>query len=334
MRRVVLVGYDRAELLDLACPSDVLDAANRLGATPAYDLRLATIDGGPVRCSSGLTVLAQERLDRIRGPLDTLLVAGGLGHEDAAADVRLVTHVRRLAARSRRVASVCTGATVLAAAHLLDGRRATTHWRWAGRLATRYPAVTVDPAPLFVRDGHVYTSAGVTSALDLTLALVEDDHGPSLAREAARHLVTYLQRPGNQAQVSMFLATPPPEHPAVRDLAGHIAAHPAGDLGTPALAARARISERQLTRLFREHLGTSPGRYVRAVRTEAAARLLTSTALPLSAVARRCGFGSAEALRQAFLDHYDASPSAWRQAHHRHERASNGIRPPASTASI
>ncbi|WP_199431669.1 GlxA family transcriptional regulator [Qaidamihabitans albus] len=333
MRRVVLVGYDDAELLDIACPSDVFDAANRLRGTPDYDIRLATLDGRPVRCGSGLTLLSQQRLDRLAGPVDTLIVAGGLGHEHAAADVRLTTHLRRLAGHSRRVASVCTGATVLAATNLLEGRRVTTHWRWAERLAARHPGVTVDPAPLFVRDGNVYTSAGVTSALDLSLALVEEDHGPSLARDIARHLVTYLQRPGNQAQVSMFLATTAPEHRVLRDLTGHIAAQPAGDLSSPALAAKAGLSVRQLSRLFQEHLGTSPSRYVRTVRTEAAATLLVASELPLSAVARRCGFRSTETLRQAFLDLYDAPPSSYRRAHHRQERASSGIRPPASTAS-
>ncbi|RBM11641.1 AraC family transcriptional regulator [Prauserella sp. PE36] len=334
MRRVVIIGYEDAALLDIACPSDVFDAVNRLGVTPGYDIRLASIDGRPVRSTSGLTLAVHERLDRLSGPLDTLVVAGGLGHEAAAADVRLTTHLRRLAAATRRVTSVCTGSTVLAAAGLLTGRRATTHWFWASRFAGSYPGVTVDPAPLFIRDGNVYTSAGVTSALDLALALVEEDHGPDIAREVARHLVTYLQRPGNQAQVSMFLtAAPSSAHRVVHQVTTHIAAGLAGDLSTPALAAAAGVSERQLTRLFAEHLGTSPSRYVRAARAEAAAQLLTTTELPLSAVTRRCGFGSTETLRQAFLDHYDAAPSAYRRAHRRQDRASSGIRPPASTAS-
>jgi len=316
----VIVGYPDAELLDIACPSDVLDAANRHGARPPYEIRLASVGGKPVRCQSGLTLTAQEPLERVKGPLDILLVAGGFGHEAAAADKRLVTQVRRLAAVSHRIASVCTGATVLAAAGLLDGRMATTHWRFANQFAERYPEVTVDPAPLYIQDGNVYTSAGVTSGLDLTLALVEADHGPSLAREAARSLVTYLQRPGNQAQVSMFLAPPPPEHRVVADLAAHIAGRLDADLSTPALAARAGLSTRQLSRLFDEQLGRTPGRHVRAVRTEAASQLLAMTDLPLSAIARRCGFGSTETLRQAFLEHYGTPPSAYRRVHHRKEK--------------
>ncbi|WP_091285692.1 GlxA family transcriptional regulator [Amycolatopsis xylanica] len=320
-RRVVLVGYPDAELLDLACPADVFDAANRLGVQPRYELRTATVDGHGIRCQNGLTLGAQQRLDQVEGGLDTLIVSGGLGCEKAAEDIRLINHIRRLADSSRRVASVCSGAAVLAAAGLLNGCRATTHWIYAARLAERYPAVTVDPVPLFIRHGSVYTSAGVTSGLDLALSFVEEDHGPTLAREVARMLVTYLQRPGNQAQVSMFISGPPPEHRVVRDLVAHIAEKLDADLGTPALAAHAGISTRQLSRLFEAHLGTTPSKHVRATRTEAAAHLLSTTELPLAAIARRCGFGSTETLRQAFLDHYDTPPSAYRRVHLRHSPA-------------
>jgi transcriptional regulator GlxA family with amidase domain len=314
-RRVLIIGYPDAELLDIACPADVLDAANRLGARPRYEIRLASVDGRGVRCESGLTLAAQQRLDQVAGGLDTVIVTGGSGHEAAARDVRLITHLRRLAETSRRVASVCTGATVLAEAGLLNGRRATTHWRYASRLARHYPAITVDPVPLFIKHGNVFTSAGVTSALDLTLAFVEEDHGATLAREVARALVTYLQRPGNQAQVSMFLSGRPPQHGLVRELITYITECLDADLGAPALAARAGISVRQLSRLFDAHLGATPSRYVRAARTEAAAQLVSTTELPLAAIARRCGFGSTETLRQAFLDHYDTPPSAYRRVH-------------------
>ena len=317
-RRVVIVGYPDAELLDIACPADVLDAANRHGARPPYEILLATVDGHAFQSCSGLTLQPHLRLDQVSGDLDTVIVSGGWGSSPSAKDERILEHLRRLARTARRVASVCTGAEVLAAAGLLNGRRATTHWRYAGKLAAEYPAVTVDPVPLFIRHGNVYTAAGVTSGLDLTLSFVEADHGPSLAREAARSLVTYLQRPGNQAQVSMFLAGPPPEHREVRDLTAYITEHLDHDLGTPALATRAGISARQLTRLFDAHLGTTPGRYVRTVRTEQAARLLSGTDLPLATIARRCGFGSTETLRQAFLDHFDTPPSAYRRVHLRH----------------
>ncbi|MFJ7213786.1 GlxA family transcriptional regulator [Amycolatopsis sp. NPDC098790] len=314
-RRVTIVGFPDVELLDVACPADVLDAANRHGARPPYEIRLATIDGQAIRTCSGLVLQPHLRLDQVAADLDTLVVAGGWGSTTAASDERVLAHIRRLAQTSRRVASVCTGAEVLAAAGLLNGRRATTHWRWAARLAENYPAVTVDPVPLYIQHGNVYTAAGVTSGLDLTMALVEADHGPTLAREVARSLVTYLQRPGNQAQVSLFLAGPPPEHREVRDLTAYIAEHLDADLGTPALATRAGLSTRQLTRLFDAHLGTTPGKYVRTVRTEHAARMLSGTDLPLATIARRCGFGSTETLRQAFLDHFDTPPSAYRRVH-------------------
>ncbi|MCT2593156.1 DJ-1/PfpI family protein [Streptomyces sp. N2-109] len=304
MRRVVIVAYDDAQILDIACPSSALDIANSLGAAPPYAIELATASGRGVRSSAGIGVAGGRRLADVVGRLDTLLVVGGAGHEKAAVDEHLGAQVRRLAGTARRVAAVCTGVFVLAAAGLVDHRRVTTHWRYSADLAARHPAVAVDPAPLYVRDGHVYTSAGVTSALDLTLALIEDDHGPTLARQVARELVTYLHRPADQAQISMFLAAPPSGDRLVRDLLGYISGHLADDLNVRTLAARARVSARHLTRLFAAHLGTTPARAVRAARTEGAAHLVRSSGLPLTAIARRCGFGSAETLRQALLDHY------------------------------
>ncbi|UQS24456.1 DJ-1/PfpI family protein [Amycolatopsis thermalba] len=303
VRRVLLVAYDDAQILDLACPSAAFEIANNRGAAPPYAIELATTRGRQVRSSSGIGLTGARRLAAVTGRLDTMLVVGGPGTETAMADDGLLTQVRRLAPRCRRIASVCTGAFVLAAAGLLDGRRATTHWEYGDLMASAFPAVTVDVAPLYVRDGNVYTSAGITSALDLTLALIEDDHGPTLAREVARELVAYLHRPADQAQISTFLA-PPPGGRIVRDLLGYVAAHLPADLSPPALAARAGISTRHLTRLFTSQLGVTPARAVRRVRTEAAAHLARGSDLSLAAIARRCGFRSAETLRQAFLSHY------------------------------
>ncbi|MFY1653843.1 GlxA family transcriptional regulator [Solwaraspora sp. WMMB762] len=310
-RVVAVIGYPDAELLDIACLTTTFDYANR-GADPPYELVVAAPAGRPISCQSGLTLHAQAALERLRGPLDTVIVSGGEGHLAAAGDSRLVAHVRRLARESRRVASVCTGASVLAAAGLLDGRRATTHWMYADQLSARHPAVRVDARPLWIRDGVVTTAAGVTSALDLALAFVEEDHGAELARHVARALVTYLQRPANQAQVSMFLSAPVPEHSLVRDLVRAIRDTPDADLSVPALAARAAVSERHLTRLFVAHLGQNPARFVRGVRTEAAAHLLVTSRLPLAAIATRCGFGSTDALRQSFMDRYGITPSGYR----------------------
>ncbi|MBA9006838.1 GlxA family transcriptional regulator [Thermomonospora cellulosilytica] len=311
-RRVLVVGYDAAELLDIACITSTLEITNLHGATPAYQVRLASPGGRPVTCATGLTLMAHETLERVTGPLDTLIVSGGLGHGKAAADRSIVAHVRRLARESRRIASVCTGTSVLAAAGLLDGRRATTHWGWASNLASRYPEVIVDPDPIFIRDGRLCTAAGVTSALDLTLSFVEEDHGAALARSVARYLVTYLQRPGNQAQMSMFTSAPPPADELVRQVVDHVTAHLDDDLSAAALAARAGVSERHLTRLFLKHLGQTPGRFIRQARVEAAAHLLATTTLPMTAVAARCGFGTAETLRQAFVARYGIPPSHYR----------------------
>ncbi|MGW8728103.1 GlxA family transcriptional regulator [Streptomyces sp. NPDC055808] len=311
-RLMAVVGYDGAELLDIACVTTSLALANRHGAHPAYAVAVATPGNRAIACDSGLTLQGQRSLERLRGPLDTLIVSGGVGHETAAGNARIVGHVRRLARESRRVASVCTGATVLAAAGLLTGKRATTHWWYAERLASAYPDVTVDPAPIYIRDGSVSTAAGVTSALDLTLAFIEEDHGAELARAVARGLVTYLQRPGNQAQMSMFTATPDPTNNLVGRAVKHIAGHLADDLSATTLAVAAGVSERHLTRLFVDHLGKTPGRYVRDARTEAAAHLLTSTSLPVASVAAQCGFKTAETLRQAFVSRYGTPPSRYR----------------------
>jgi transcriptional regulator GlxA family with amidase domain len=327
VRPVVVVGFDDAELLDIACVTTSLGMANAIGSVAVpYQVSVVSPGGQPIVCSSGLTprsrsagltLDSQQSLQRVLGPLDTLVVAGGVGCLRAAADPMIVGNVRRLARESRRVASVCTGASILAAAGLLDGRRATTHWSFARELASRYPTVTVDPDPIYIRDGRVSTAAGVTSALDLMLAMIAEDHGSELARQVARALVIYLQRPGNQAQISMFTAAPPADNDLVRKVEEHVSANLATDLTTAALASLVGVSTRHLTRLFVAHLGLTAARYVRQARTEAAAHLLATTSLPMSGIAARCGFGSAEALRQAFLSRYGITPSRHRAANGR-----------------
>ncbi|MEV0713880.1 GlxA family transcriptional regulator [Asanoa sp. NPDC050611] len=317
-RHIVMVGYDGAELLDIACVTSTFELANAIGQlNPGYRVSLATLGGLPIRCDSGLVVQAQLTLERLTGPLDTVIVSGGFGHEAAAENALVVAHVRRLARESRRIASVCTGATVLAATGLLDGRRATTHWRFAPRLARRYHDVRVDSAPIFIREGRVATAAGVTSALDLTLAFVEEDHGPDLARQVARDLVTYLQRPGNQAQMSVYVAPPAPDNDVVRRAVDYVLTHLAADLSTARVADAVGVSPRHLTRLFLRELGDPPARFVRCARVDAAARLLDSTDLPMPEVATRSGFGSAEALRQAFVARFRMPPAKYRSVSRR-----------------
>jgi len=314
-RTMVVVGFDQAELLDIACVTTTLAMANALGGRiRTYRIDVASPGGRPIVSPSRLTLQSQHAIERLTGPVDTLVVSGGPGHDRAAETPGLVAHVRRLAGVSRRVASVYTGASVLAAAGILDGRRATTHWRYADDLAGRYPAVTVDPGPIFVRDGNVTTSAGVTSALDLTLALVEEDHGAELARAVARELVTYLQRPGNQAQMSMFTSTPAPSHEVVRQIVDLVVADPGGDQSTAVLAARSGVRgqpaspDAPVHRTPRTNSGevrtTDPGgsrRQAPGVHHP-----------PVSAIARRCGFGSAETMRQAFVATYGTSPARYR----------------------
>jgi transcriptional regulator GlxA family with amidase domain len=311
-RRVLVVGYHAAELLDISCVTTAMTVANFLHGAELYRVVLATPGGRPIHTGSGLVLQAQDKLERVTGPLDTLVVSGGIGYIDAMNDRRLVAHVRRLAGESRRVAAVCTGAGILAAAGLLDGRRAATHWDHAALLTARFPEVTFDGDPIFVTDGPFCTSAGVTSALDLTLAFIEDDVGADLARGVARQLVTYLQRPGNQAQMSMYTAAPAARNSLVQDTIDYVVGHLADDLSAAVLAERAGISERHLTRLFLREVEVTPGRFVRRARTEAAAQLLTTTDLTMEAIASRCGFGTPETLRQAFQSRYGVSPSHYR----------------------
>jgi transcriptional regulator GlxA family with amidase domain len=319
-RLILVVGYDGAELLDIACVTSTLTTglttAAMLTGRPtdeaAYEVRLLTPGGRPITCSSGLLLQAHGALEQHRSLADTLVVSGGFGSGSAAAQQLVVGHIRRVAALVRRVASVCTGAGILAAAGLLDGRRATTHWGFADAIGRRYPAVTFDPDPIWIRDGRVYTSAGVTAALDLTLSLIAEDLGEARAREVARALVTYLHRPGNQAQISLHTSAPAPSDPIVGRTVEYVTERLSGDLTTSTLAGQAGISPRHLTRLFRSDLGQTPARYVRRARTEAAAQLLASTSLPLAGVAKRCGFATTESLRTAFVSVYGVPPSRFR----------------------
>jgi transcriptional regulator GlxA family with amidase domain len=316
MRNVVLVVFEGVQLLDVAGPADVFDAATRVAAAEGgegYRLTIAAAEGEPVRASSGMQIVPDAALtDLDPGGIDTLLVPGGRGRvvlEDSA----LVAALPRVAAGARRFGSVCGGAFLLAAAGLLDGRRVTTHWAGCAELAKRFPALTVEPDRIYVRDGDIITSAGVTAGIDLALALVEDDHGTDVARTVARWLVVFLQRPGGQSQFSQRLGLAVPSESPVRSLVDGIVAEPAGDHRVPALAERASLSERQVTRLFAREAQTTPARFVERVRIEAARELLESSGSSVDAVAERCGFGSAETMRRAFLRVLGVGPGEYRQ---------------------
>ncbi|WP_345645596.1 GlxA family transcriptional regulator [Streptomyces tremellae] len=310
-RSVAVLVYDGVRLMDVAAPLEVFGTAGALGGR--YAPLVCSVDGSPVRTATGTLLGADAAATDLTGRAapHTLVVPGSDDLPLGPPPDGLTDAVAALAAAAPRVASVCTGAFALGAAGLLDGRRATTHWRHAAALARRHPRTAVEPDAIFVADGRVCTSAGVTAGIDLALALVEADEGADLAREVARDLVVFLRRPGGQSQFSVAARTPVPRHEALRDLVRGIAADPAADHAPAALAARCGLSTRHLTRLFREQVGTTPAGYVEAVRVEAAQALLEAGGT-VTAAAHRSGIGSDESLRRAFLRHLGVTPSAYR----------------------
>ncbi|MEE1754087.1 GlxA family transcriptional regulator [Streptomyces sp. SP18CS02] len=313
-RPVLVVLFDGVQSLDVTGPVEVFaGAGGAIGAPDAYPIRTASLDGAPVRTHSGLTLVPDGRLDAAAAP-HTLLVPGGLGTEHP--DPRLIDWLRGNAPRAERIVSVCTGAALLAEAGLLDGHRATTHWAFCDRLARRHPAVRVDPEPIFVRDGKLATSAGVTAGIDLALALVEEDLGRDAALTVARHLVVFLRRPGNQAQFSVQLAAQTARREPLRELQQFITEHPGEDLSVEALAARARLSPRHFARAFQAETGTTPGRYVDRVRLEHARRLLEDTGDGVREVSRASGYGTPEAMRRAFVKALGTAPAEYRRRFH------------------
>jgi transcriptional regulator GlxA family with amidase domain len=317
-RHVVIVVFDGVQSLDMTGPMEVFSAAQRLIDASArrqrgYRVTVASRDGAPFETSSGLQIVPAASLAQTSDEIDTLIVAGGAGSRKASADAELLAWLAWAAPRTRRVASVCTGAFVLAAAGLLDGRRATTHWASARALARRHPSIDVDPEPIYLRDGRVWTSAGVTAGMDLALAMVEDDLDRDAALAIARHLVLFLRRPGNQAQFSATLAAQQPEREPLREAQRHMLEHPGDDLTVPALAERAHMSARNFARAFRAETGITPARFVERVRVEAARRALEDTTQPVAAIATACGFGSAETMRRTFLRALAVSPAEYRR---------------------
>jgi transcriptional regulator GlxA family with amidase domain len=321
VRDVVIVVYPGVQSLDLTGPLEVFTGAGQLIAAdgrsePGYRITVASLDGAPLRTSSGLEIVPSTSLARAPAQIDTLIVAGGAGAHEASVEQALLEWIAATALQARRAASVCTGAFVLAAAGLLDGRRVTTHWASAAELARSYPAVEVDPEPIYLRDGSVWTSAGVTAGMDLALALVEEDLDRHAALTIARHLVLFLRRPGNQSQFSATLAIQQPEREPLRDLQRFVVEHVREDLSVRALAERVHMSPRNFARAFAAETGITPGRYVERVRLEAARRALEDTAQPIAVVAASCGFGTAETMRRAFLRALGVAPAEYRRRYH------------------
>ena len=314
IRTVDILAFPAVQLLDITGPAQVFASANDIvaqdgGARP-YRLRVVAPCAGNILSSAGVALTA-ERLPESSEPLDTLIVAGGEGVGAACENAGLVDWLRRRALRARRVASVCTGAFLLGSAGLLDGRRTATHWEFCERLAERFPKARVEPDPIFIRDGKVWTSAGITAGIDLGLALVEEDLGRSVALTVARYLVVFLKRPGGQAQFSAALALQRADE-RFGSLHDWVNDHLGETLSLPVLAERAGMSERSFSRRYLGATGQTPARAIERLRVEAARRLLSESRLPVKRIAQRCGFGSEETLRRSFLRLLAVTPQDYR----------------------
>jgi transcriptional regulator GlxA family with amidase domain len=322
-RRIALLAYPHADLLDVAGPSEVFSVAQRALADvgnrgeSGYSVEILSNSRElAIETDSAVRLLAHRKYTTAKSPIDTLLIAGGLGCLEVAKDRQLLAWLRRMAPRVRRLGSICTGAFVLAAAGLLDGRRVTTHWKWCARLAQAYPQVNVDADPIFVRDGSVYTSAGITAGMDLALALVEEDCGRAAALWIARHLVLFARRPGSQSQFSVLLDLQAAEREPLRDLQAWVAEHLDQDLSVERLAGRVHMSSRNFARVFRRQVGWTPARFVERLRVEAARSRLEESEVGLAQVARECGFGCPDSLRRSFLRVLRVAPADYRRRFH------------------
>ena len=320
-----MVAFPSVQILDVTGPLEVFSRTTRwlrderVIAHDAYSVEVVAAKRGPLTCSSGVRLIAERSISQVRGRIDTLMIAGGIGANDALADRALIEWIRRTVPNVRRLCSVCTGAFLLAEAGLLDGRVATTHWRGCETLARRYPKIKVESDPIFVRDGKVFTSAGVTSGIDLALALVEQDYGRRVALGVARELVVFLKRPGGQSQFSVQLAGQVADREPIRELQSWIPDHLADDLSVEALAYRAAMSPRNFARVFVREVGSTPADYVDKLRVEAARRRLEESRDDVDAIALACGFGTRESMRRGFLRTLRVPPSAYRSRFRRAE---------------
>ena len=311
---VAILGYSGAQSLDIAGPMEVFAMANRYAGRAAYEILLAAPEGGAILCNSGLALGPAVTLAALPAALDTIVVAGGSEEALLRAGAEGLGPLlgAQAAAGTRRIASVCTGAFVLAGAGLLDGRRATTHWESAEAMRAFRPQVKLEPDAIFVADPPYYTSAGITAGIDLCLSLVEADFGPELALKVARNLVLFMRRPGGQTQYSAGLGVQAAASPRLRRLIADVSADPCGDLSVPALAERAAMSERTFSRVFTKETGTSPAAFVELARVNRAKALLESSDWPLARVAERAGFGGVEGLFRAFNKRGGATPGEYR----------------------
>jgi transcriptional regulator GlxA family with amidase domain len=311
--RVVFVAFPGLQILDLVGPLEVFAHAADAGARVPYRCTIAATSTEPVTCSSGLRLEVDVALPDVAGPIDTLVVVGGNGTRASIRDEAFLTEIRRLAACSDRIASVCSGSLLLAAAGLLDGRAATSHWSTCELLGGLGTDIDVRPDQIYVRDGDVWTSAGVTAGIDLALAMVDEDHGPEVAHAVAGWLVVFARRPGGQAQFSAQLQAQAARTPAIAELQRWLPDHLAEDLGVDALARRCAMSPRTFARSFKAETGATPAAHVEALRLEAAKRLLETTDRTVASVATAVGFARAETLHRAFARRLGTTPDRYRQ---------------------
>jgi transcriptional regulator GlxA family with amidase domain len=317
MKKIVMLSLPPAQGVDVMGPLEVFGLASRMLAEesgrPGYETELVTNSADLViPTSSGIGINAHKHYGQVTGRVDTLFIAAGAGTR-VPADPVLLAWLREMARQTRRVCSVCTGAFLLANAGLLNGKRATTHWRYVESFAQQYPGVSWDPHPIWVQDGNIYTSAGISAGMDLALALIEEDHGNALALAVARRMVIFLRRPGSQAQFSVALAAQATKRRGLGDLQAWIAENLTKDLSIEVLAQRAAMSPRNFVRVFSRELGNTPARYVEQVRVEAARTQLALTGDSMDVIADRCGFSSAELLRRCFLRHFKIAPRQYRK---------------------
>jgi transcriptional regulator GlxA family with amidase domain len=312
-RRIVILAFPGVQPLDVIGPSEVFAGADLLAGGGIYTVEVVAKEPAPIAVrGGGYSLLPKLTTAACGGPIDTLVVAGGVGVREAEKDAELVRWIRSAARRSRRITSVCSGSFLLARAGLLEGRTVTTHWASTDELARSHPELTVDPNPIFVRDGDIWTSAGVTSGMDLSLALVEADLGREVAVEIARWLVLFLQRPGGQAQFSSHLTTQVAERRPLRELQSWIADNLDSDLRVETLAERAAMSPRNFARFFRREVGMTPAAYVEQLRVERARQLLEDGGDPIDRISAQCGFGTPETMRRAFGRRVGVAPAEYR----------------------
>lgn len=314
MRHVAIFAFPGAQLLDIAGPGDVFSEANRQTGETHYHLEVVGMAAGPVATSSGLTIQATRGIADPIIPVDTLLITGEPDLYAKEIPEEVVAWIRASSDGARRYGSVCGGAFALAASGLLDGRAATTHWMHGERFAQRFPAVQLDTNRIFTTDGPVWTSAGVTTGIDLALAMVEEDMGRDLALAVARKLVVFLKRPGGQSQFSAHLAAQTSQKTPIQAVQAYVLENLAGDLAVPILAKRAGMSERHFARIFRSETGKTPAEFVEIARLDAARRLVEDVSQPMQRIASRTGFGDMVTMRRAFLRQLAVSPLAYRKS--------------------